>query len=184
MNKKKKIQSPLNAQQTLELLNDNPQQLREGCLFIVMAGVCCIAAFISLSMYIFSVTENHFFQTAVEANAIVKNVSEQRSVTERGNGNNSTYEVTYIKIIHLSFTDERGKKITAKASDDENSILQAGDEVKILYDPENPRQVRFFKDRHNASTLKILFYIFGTVSVLSGVGSFFLYRKSKFKAQA
>lgn len=174
-------QTHINANDVLRILDKNPKLIGRGCLFIMMLGFLFMSGFFAIGLYFFSHHETSFLEQALETSADVINVTQQRQVDESVTGNRKTYNIRYVSIIDLRFTDQYGNIVKARLSDGENSLLRKGDVIDILYHLEDPKNVRFSKNKNNASVMRSLSYIFTIVFLALGAVAFLTTRKHKNK---
>jgi hypothetical protein len=176
----------------------------KGMLTLNLIIAMFFSGFISVATYLLSKQESAFLEKAVKTEAYVTDVYEKKQIRETRSHKNNTRnisrhrnhnyhnnynnydnydnnydtktEISYIYIVSLRFRDKTGKIYEARLSDGENSMFKKGDKIDILYNSENPSDVRFFKNSGNAGTLKQVSQIAGIIFV----GLLFIFLLSSF----
>ncbi len=173
--------APRDINETLAILEKSPGMLVKGCLVIFVMGLLFFSGFASIGLFFLSQLEKEFYRTALKTTAVVTGTEERRQVDRTGSGTES-YTVRYVSIIDLSFENLSGETINTRTSDGENSLLITGDEVQIFYDPENPKDVRFAKNKNAPRSMQLLLHIFLGVFVALSLVAFLLTRNKPGKA--
>ena len=163
------LKTPIDFNETMEMVMKNPAMVGRGILFLFVCSLIFMTFFASIALYFFSMTEQEFLDNAIETQAQVTNVKQERffeSHSTSGSSSSDGYNVKYVSIITLNFIDQNGQPFTTKTKDGEMSLLEAGDTVKILYDPENNEKVILSRNKNNVSVMRTISYIMGAACFL------------------
>lgn len=173
--------------EAMQALAKNPGMVGRGILFLFLCGMCFMTFFASIALYFFSANEQNFLARAVQTQAQVINVKQERFLESYSTTNSSDtnrQNVKYISIISLSFQDAAGNTVTTKTQDGEMSLLEAGDTVQLLYDPENPEKVILARNKDNASMMRTISYIMACATMFLFFVAFMMTRLEKRRSQS
>lgn len=167
----------------------NPDLARLSEVRSALSGIIGMLALFALAFFsgfgalgttIFHHQDQAFFRTALEAEAHVEEIRDavrRRTRTESSGRSVTTTETTWAA--HVRFTDDGGATRTAVVGLGPSTSLQAGDVIRIAYQPGATGQMRLAEAAGNVSTLLMMSRIFTGVFLVSLVALVLLHRRRR-----
>lgn len=173
---------PIDINDAIESIKVKPVEVKRGCLFIILCGVLFMSGFFAVGTYVLSTYESTFFANGIQATATVQSIKQKQVKKEYSERNgkssrNKKHTIEYISVVALTFEDQSGNQVKTRQKDGKTTLLEVGDTVEIIYDPEDPKDIRFFKRKKSIGIMKNLFNIFFSIFGFTGVLILFMLKK-------
>jgi hypothetical protein len=142
----------------------NSAQEKKECCFIMLMGLVLFSGFVAFGLHFLSSVEYSFIQKAHKVNAEVMHVQYARhhNLVSSSSIQNQAFN-SKISVVEVHFEDYEGNGITATLSDNEITSIREGDVIEILYNPENPKDIKFLKSEGNADFMRNLSRVFAII---------------------
>jgi hypothetical protein len=140
-----------------------PALIGRGLAGLALLNVTFFSGFIAFGTFVISAGQQHFYDKAQPAQAIVSAVDHRSRVKTIESGSDRKRVTTNIDVLALSFTDASGRQIVARVPDGENSRFGQGDRVDVFYDPANPQDAKLAVNKGNIGIMRTVAKVSGGI---------------------